>query len=139
MSNTEAIRDFMCTCPYLKRGRLNIEYLGAEPREYVIERLPSEEVVRRYADGGELRRFDFAFGSREWIAKGVDEQLEIAHFYENVAKWLEEKTKQGELPDLGKGLIAQSIRTLSPGSKKDHAGDTAKYQMKCSLIYLKEE
>lgn len=139
MSITEAIREFMCSCPLLSGGRLNVDYLSAEPREYAIIRTGGEELVHRYADGGKLMRFDFLFASREWIAKSVDEQLAIAEFYEKLALWLEEKTAQGELPTLEAGLSPQSIRAISAGSKKDHAGDTAKYQMECRLIYLKEE
>ena len=139
MSITEAIRDFMCSCPLLLEGRINVDYLGAEPREYAIIRTRGEELVHQYADGGKLMRFDFLFASREWIAKSVDEQLAIAEFYEKLALWLEKKTAQGELPKLEAGLSPQSIRAVSAGGKKDHAGDTAKYQMECSLIYLKEE
>ena len=49
-----------------ENSNINVDFLSNEPIEYVIEPIPSEPVIRQYADGSSLRQFVFQFGSREY-------------------------------------------------------------------------
>lgn len=135
MSMMETVREFICQCPFLKNGLLNVNYLGPYPTEYVIERVAADEVLKEYSDSGKLKQFVFSFASREWIGKNVEENQKIVQFYENFAGWLDEMSAAGRLPVLGEGKTAQSIGAISAGAMSNLSGDSAKYQIRCRLIY----
>lgn len=132
------VRDFLCACPLLAEGKLNVDYLGSEPTEYTIERVAENEVLKEYSDGGKLKQFVFLFSSREWIGRRVEEHMKTAKFYENFADWLEKKSQRGELPQLESGKTAQAIGVMSGGVLYDQSGECAKYQIRCRLIYFEE-
>lgn len=135
MSIIQGIRDYICSCPYLKDGKLNVDYLGTEPTEYVVESVPSSGVIKRYADGGVLRQYLFVFGSREYYSGKVLEQLENSGFYEAFAGWIEKQSENGNLPKLPEGLSAQRVEITSTGYMLDATEKNARYQIQCRLIY----
>lgn len=132
------VREFLCACPLLEAGKLNVDYLGSEPTEYSMERVAENELLKQYSDGGKLKQFVFLFSSREWVGNRVEEHVKTAEFYEKFAKWLEEKSLAGELPLLESGKTAQSLEAVSGGILYDHTGECGKYQIRCRLIYLEE-
>lgn len=135
MSMIESIRDFVCGCPYLKDGKLNVDYLGAEPTEYTIDGVPTSEVVRQYADGGAIKQYVFIFGSREYYGSKVIKNIENSGFYEKFADWLEASSEAGDLPELAAGKTAQRIEALSTGYLFDATANNARYQIQCRLLY----
>lgn len=135
MSIIKSIRDCLCGCPYLKGGKLNVDYLGAEPTEYVVESVPCSDVIKRYTDGGTLRQYLFIFGSREYFSGAVLKQLENSGFYEDFARWIERQSETGILPRLPDGLSAQGIEVTSTGYMLDATEKNARYQIQCRLIY----
>lgn len=135
MTIIEGIRSFICGCPYLKDGKLNVDYLGAEPTEYVVESVPSSGVLRQYTDGGKLRQYLFIFGSREYYSDKVLIQLENSGFYENFTRWIEEQDEQGILPELPPGMKAQRLEVVSTGYLMDATEKNARYQVQCRLTY----
>lgn len=135
MSIIESIRSYICTCPHLKDGKLNVDYLGAEPTEYVVESVPSSGVLKEYADGGKLRQYVFVFGSREYYSDKVHRQLENSGFYEDFASWIEGQNEAGSLPELSGGLEAQKLEVVSTGYLLDATEKNARYQIQCRLIY----
>ena len=97
MSMIQAIRDYLCTCPHLKDGKLNVDYLGAEPTEYVVESVPSSGIIKRYTDGGTLRQYLFIFGSREYFSDKVLKQLSNSawRLYRQPICWMQRKKTHG--------------------------------------------
>ena len=83
MSNKimEGIREFIKTCPCLQtyldtlRKDVNIEYLTEDEKNYSIESVPIEPVVRRYLDGSAKKQFAFVFSSRESYGREVIDNL----------------------------------------------------------------
>lgn len=136
MSVIESVREFILGCPFLAEGKLNVNHLGAEPPEYVILRVETDEILKKYSDGGTLKQFDFIFGSRERVGGRVKDHLAIADFYERLAEWIAQKDGSGELPRLEEGKTAQAISVLAPGVMRDQTGDSARYQLRCRLIYF---
>lgn len=136
MSIVESIRGFVKECPFLKDGRISVDFLGKEPGEYVIEGSPVSAMIKQYTDGGKLKQYSFVFGSREWYGLDVVEQLENSGFYEQFAKWLDEQTGKGKLPALEENRRAHSIEALSNGYVFDTDGKFARYQIQCRLIYF---
>lgn len=136
MSIIKGIRDFIAGCPLFREGKINIDFLGAEPVEYSIERIGTDEVIKQYSDGGKLKRFVFAVASREYVGMSVDKHLKAAEFHEKFSEWLKAKNDEGELPKIGNGRVAQSIRVSSSGVLKDLADDCAKYSIECTMVYF---
>lgn len=131
----EAIRSFIAGCPLLRDGYLHVDYLGADPTEYVIESTPADGVIKQYADGGALKQFVFVFGSREYYGADVIGNLANSAFYEQFAAWLEDQNKTGNLPELGVGRTAQKIETTTTGYLLYGEANTARYQIQCRLTY----
>lgn len=132
------VREFICACPLLADGKVNVDYLGAEPTEYAIERVSGDETLKEYCDGGKLKQFVFLFSSREWIGRRVEDHLKISEFYENFAQWLQEMSRAGTLPQIGAGKSPQTIGAVSSGSLYDQAGECAKFQIRCRLVYFEQ-
>lgn len=135
MSIIESVRTFICTCPFLKDGAINVDYLGDRPTEYTIDGVPTADTVKRYADGGKLKQFTFVFGSREYYGEDTLKNIENSSFYEDFAAWLENQTNLGILPVLAVGKRAQKIEALSTGYMFDGAAGNARYQIQCRLTY----
>lgn len=134
MSIIESIRTFMCSCPFLKDGVINVDYLGNKPTEYVIEGVPTSKVVKQYADGGALKQYTFIFGSREYYGSDVLINIENSRFYEDFSNWLDSQSRAGVLPKLDSGM-PQKIEALSTGYMFDGNGRDARYQIQCRLTY----
>ena len=131
----EAIRTYIAGCPLLRDGYLHVDYLGADPTEYVIESTPADGVIKQYADGGALKQFVFVFGSREYYGADVIGNLANSAFYEQFAAWLDDQTRLGNLPELGAGQTAQKIETTTTGYLLYGEANTARYQIQCRLTY----
>lgn len=131
----DSIRIFLKSCPYLKNGRINVDYLGPDAVRYTIDAVPAAPIVKSYAGGDSLRQFVFVFASREFYGQEVLQNIENNGFYESFAAWLEEQTNNGNLPQLSDGKTAQSIEALSTGYLYDGDTDNARYQIQCRLLY----
>ncbi|MBR5157924.1 MAG: hypothetical protein IKW59_09185 [Clostridia bacterium] len=136
MSIINGIREFIAGCPLICEGKINVDFLGAEPVEYSVERISTDEVIKRYSDGGMLKKFVFAITSREYVGMSVDKHLKAAEFHEKFSEWIAAKNDMGELPDIGKDKVTQSIRVSSSGVLKDMADDCAKYSIECTVVYF---
>lgn len=135
MSIIESLRSFFLSCPYLKDGRLNIDFLGHKACEYTIDGVPADIIVKRYLDGATVRQYEFVFASREEYGFDVLQAIANSSFYENVAAWLEQQSDLGILPKLKDGQQAIKIEALSSGYLYQGSENTARYQIQCRLLY----
>ena len=135
MTIIEGIRDYMAECPFLRDGLLNVEYLGQTPTEYVIESVPTDPIVRKYADGGALKRYLFLFASREYFGNDVLRNLDNSGFYEKMADWIREQNNLRHFPCMDKGRVPQEIKVVSTGYLFDAAEKNARYQIQLQLLY----
>jgi len=44
-SQMEKIKEFIETCPLLKKGKINVDYLKDKPQSYSIDRTPVNPIV----------------------------------------------------------------------------------------------
>jgi hypothetical protein len=141
MTVLESIRTYILTIPFLKDGKIGIDYLGVEAGDYSINDVPTEIVIKKYLDGSSLRAKAFTFTSKEMYSVEYLNNLSNSGFYEDFANWLEEQTYLGNLPTMATGLQAESIQALSNGYlfDVDTTGDKAQYQIQCQLVYFKEK
>lgn len=131
----ESVRNYLLTCPLLNDGRVNIDWLGAEPAEYSIDGSPVNPIVKRYADGGTIRQFNFVFSSVEAYGQDVLNNIENSGFYEDFAEWLEKQNKAKILPEMDNGRKAIGIEALNTGYLFENTVDRARYQIQCRLLY----
>lgn len=134
----KAIEEYFLKCPILKDGCMRVDFLGPEPVEYVIEPIPGSPVLRRYVDGSSIRRYPFAFGSREYYSQDRLQNIENSGFYEKLADWIEEMNVAQNLPELPEGMEAQVLYTVSTGYLFDGSMSNARYQIQLALEYFKE-
>ena len=134
----DSIYKFMTECPLLKNDGVNINYLSESPVSYTIEPLPNSPVIKKYTDGSSLCQYDFVFASREYYNQDIVNNKSITEFYEKLQDWIE--NQKGNLPDFeDEKLTAQSLYVTSGGYLYDQTETTARYQIQCKLIYLKQE
>ena len=114
-----------------------IDYLGSKAGEYTIDLIPGESIVKRYADGGSIRKLIFVFASKEYYGSDVRTNIENSGFYERFSNWVEEQNAIDNLPNID-GI--QGVNCLTCGYLFDVDGaDMAKYQIQMELIYYREE
>lgn len=136
----EAIVDYVAGCPLLEDGRLNLDYLGADPIEYVVESIPCDPVYTQYTDGGCLWQYLFVFASREAYGTNTVQNLANSQFYEQFAEWLRQNNDADILPRLPAGCTAQTIEPTTGGYVLlEDTNHNARYQIQCRLLYTKEE
>ena len=118
-----------------ENSNINVDFLSNEPIEYVIEPIPSEPVIRQYADGSSLRQFVFQFGSREYFGADVIQNMKNTEFYEDFSELIEDNNKKGVLPKIN-GI--QSIECLNNGTINEDNTDNAKYVIQMRITYYKD-
>jgi hypothetical protein len=129
------IRDFIKTLAIVDNfTRINVDYLGEKPTEYVIEPIPTERIIKKYTDGSTLNQYVFQFGSREYYSSDVIENMQISDFYENFEKIINWCNRQKILPNVP-GV--QSIECLNVGTIQDAGTDTAKYSIQMRITYFR--
>ena len=145
MSVISAIRDFITAeCPYLDEfsdmcsnvAKVDVDTLDSEPTNYMIEVVPADPVVKRYANGDTVRRVAFHFCSR--VFYGSAENIDTSDFYEHFSEWLEECTRTGKFPILGASREPRYIRATTNGYMTDNETQTARYAIQCEFIYLQK-
>lgn len=129
----ESIRNYILTCPFLKDGKVNINYLPDE-MAYSIEPIGSDPIYKRYTDGHFMRQFQFALMSKE-VYDG-DARTEIANsgFYQYFEEWIDNNNLADFLPELD-GYEPIRIDILQSGYLFSTEADYGRYQIQCRLIY----
>lgn len=134
MTIIESLYQYFKACPLLGDNKINIDYLPEKNREYTIDTITGDPVIRKYIRGPALKQYLFAFGSRE--AYGPDDLQNLANsgFYEQFAKWLDTQTKIKNFPSMEDQKPIR-IEAQSSGYLFNSDTETARYQIQCRLIY----
>lgn len=137
MSIIESIRKYMAKCPLLDGGSINIDFLSSSNIEYTIETVPCEPVIKYFIGGSSLRQYEFILASREFYGTDVVQNIQNSEFYENLAHWIEENSKNKILPVLeNEKQSADKIEILTHGALISEDAKTAVYQIQLRLIYF---
>lgn len=137
MSLIENIRKYMSSCPLLDGGSINIDFLSSSNIEYTIETVPCEPVIKYFISGSSLRQYEFILASREFYGTDVVQNIQNSEFYENLAHWIEENSKNKILPVLeNEKQSADKIEILTHGALISEDAKTAVYQIQLRLIYF---
>lgn len=130
------IRDFIKSLSVISSfSKINVDFLGEKPTEYVIEPIPTERVIKKYVDGSTLNQYVFQFGSREYYSSDVIENMQKSEFYEQFENCINWHNREGILPDI-EGI--QSIECLNVGAIQDANIDKAKYSIQMRITYFRK-
>lgn len=114
-SKMELIKEFIETCPLLKNGKVNVDYIKDKPQSYSIDETPVNPVLQNYADGGRQIQIQFDFSVQANFS--VLENIKNSKFCDDFTNWIYEQDKIGNLPKIeginwikctGRGTILQT-------------------------------
>ena len=90
-SKIELIRDFIQTCPYLKNGKVNVDYIKDKAQSYSIDETASTTILARFADGGTRNQILFDFSIQANFS--VLENIKNSKFCDDFTNWIKEQEK----------------------------------------------
>lgn len=142
MTIIESVKQFISTCPVFdKLAQVNVNFLPEDTNTYSVEQVPTQQIIKQYIDGSSECQFVFVFASRLQYSDELKNNIDNSGFFELFSNWLEECSRNGNLPQMADGLTPLKIEALSNAYLFDIAGDftTARYQIQCRLLYDKED
>lgn len=116
----ELIKEFIETCPYLKKGKVNVDYIKDKPQSYSIDETPVDPVLQNFLDGGRRLQIQFDFSIQANFS--VLENIKNSKFCDDLTDWIYEQNKQENLPKiegavwikcLGRGTILQTTEATA--------------------------
>ena len=119
-SKIELIRDFIQTCPLLKNGKVNVDYIKDKAQSYSIDETPSTTILTQFSDGGTRNQIMFDFSIQANFS--VLENIKNSKFCDDFTKWIKEQDEKENLPKingidwikcLGRGTILQTTETTA--------------------------
>lgn len=114
-SKIQLIKEFIETCPYLKKGKVNVDYIKDEPQSYSIDETPATTVLIQYPDGGSRNQILFDFSIQANFS--VLENIKNSKFCDDFTSWIKEQDNRENLPKIagicwikctGRGTILQT-------------------------------
>lgn len=134
-SKMELIKEYIETCPLLKNGKINVDYLKDKPQCYSIDRQPTNPIYKEYIDGSCLKQITFDFTVQATLSSQIIVNLANSKFCEDFMNWIETNNRNGVLPDI-KGI--QWIKCTSPGYILGKTETTAIYIIQMQVVYRQE-
>lgn len=134
-SDMESIKKYIETCPLLRNGKINVDYLKDKPQSYSIDRTPANPVYKDYKDGGCLKQITFDFTVQAALSSQAIVNLANSKFCEDFMNWIEVNNRNNILPNI-KGV--QWIKCTSPGYILGKTETTAIYIIQMQVVYRQE-
>lgn len=128
----ELIKEFIETCPQLKGGKVNVDYIKDDIESYSIDETPSTTILQTFADGGTRRQVSFDFSIQASFS--VLENIKNSKFCDDFMEWIEEQDDKGNLPEI-EGI--EKIK-CNRGTILQTTESTAIYVIPMQVIYVKE-
>lgn len=114
------IREFIESCPYLNKGKVNVDYIKNKPLSYSIDETPVDPVLQNFSDGGRRLQIQFDFSVQANFS--ALENIKNSKFCDDFTDWIYEQNKKENLPKiegavwikcLGRGTILQTTETTA--------------------------
>lgn len=139
MTVLDGILNYLETYPGLRGGQLALDYLPEEARSYSLEPEPCDPVLSEYMDGGQRRQCLLTLASRCFFGPDPGEQGENHRWLSDLERWLRDKGRAGELPELGEERVCLSL-TVTSGGYALEAGDNGlcRYQVSLKCVYFEQ-
>ncbi len=112
ISKMEAIKKFIETCPLLKGGKINVDYLKDKPQSYSVDRTPTTPEIQKFIDGsGSKKQISFDFTVTAPLSSQAIVNLANSKFCEDFMEWVETQNRTKHFPEI-EGAF--SIKCTSP-------------------------
>lgn len=129
-SKMELIKEFIETCPYLKKGKVNVDYIKDKPQSYSIDETPVDPVLQNFLDGGRRLQIQFDFSIQANFS--VLENIKNSKFCDDLTDWIYEQNKQENLPKIDGAVW---IKCLGRGTILQTTDSTAIYVIPIQVAY----
>ena len=129
-SKMELIKEFIETCPYLKKGKVNVDYIKDNPQSYSIDETPVDPVLVNFRDGGRRLQIQFDFSIQANFS--VLENIKNSKFCDDFTDWVYEQDKIGNLPKIDNICW---IKCLGRGTIQQTTENTAIYVIPMQIAY----
>lgn len=129
-SKMELIKEFIETCPYLKKGKVNVDYIKDKPQSYSIDETPVDPVLQNFLDGGRRLQIQFDFSIQANFS--VLENIKNSKFCDDFTDWIYEQNKQENLPKIDGAVW---IKCLGRGTILQTTDSTAIYVIPMQVVY----
>lgn len=94
----ELIKEFIETCPLLKKGKVNLDYIKEKPQSYSVDETPVEPVLNDFPDGGQRLQIQFDFSIQANFS--ILENIKNSKFCDDFTKWIKEQNNKDNLPKI---------------------------------------
>lgn len=129
-SKMELIKEFIETCPYLKNGQVNVDYIKDKPQSYSIDETPVDPVLQNFLDGGRRLQIQFDFSIQANFS--VLENIKNSKFCDDLTDWIYEQNKKENLPKIDGAVW---IKCLGRGTILQTTDSTAIYVIPIQVVY----
>lgn len=102
-SKMELIKEFIETCPCLKNGKVNVDYIKDKPQSYSIDETPVGPVLQNFVDGG--RRIQIQFDFSIQASFSALENIKNSKFCDDFTEWIYLQDSIGNLPKIERNLL----------------------------------
>ena len=129
-SKIELIKEFIETCPLLKNGKVNVDYIKDKPQSYSIDETPATTVLIQYPDGGSRNQILFDFSIQASFS--ALENIKNSKFCDDFTEWIKEQDNNGNVPKID-GICW--IKCLGRGTILQTTDSTAIYVIPMQVVY----
>ena len=119
-SKMELIKEFIETCPYLKNGKVNLDFIDSDPQSYSLDETPVDPALVNFKDGGQRLQIQFDFSIQANFS--TLENIKNSKFCDDFTNWIRKQNDKENLPKidnicwikcLGRGTITQTTKTTA--------------------------
>lgn len=133
-SQMQLIKEYIETCPLLKKNKINVDYLNSKDYSYSIDRTPVNPIFKQYRDGGKIYQIAFDFSITFPIGSKALLNLINSKFCEDFMQWVENQDNKRVYPEISG---ARSITCTSPGYVLSKTETSAIYIIQMNFKYYK--
>ena len=132
----DAVREYMMSCPVLSGKKVNINCLGEKIRSFSVDNVASNNIIKKYCDGGTLKQAVFTLGVRDRYDETLGENLYVTNLLEEIETWIYRQNIIKNLPALGSDdMIARCIEVTKSGYLHDTAMSSGRWQLEFRIVY----
>lgn len=129
-SKIQLIKEFIETCPLLKNGKVNVDYIKDKPQSYSIDETPAITVLIQYPDGGSRNQILFDFSIQASFS--ALENIKNSKFCDDFTEWIKEQDNKENLPKMD---CICWIKCLGRGTILQTTDSTAIYVIPMQVVY----
>lgn len=126
----ERIKEFL-----LGFGHFNIDYLSGRVNGMSVYQDSFSTLVKRYAGGGGLYRYCFCVELASPYTADLNGESHL--IVDEFSDFIERKNLKRQLPVLGDGALAQSVRVVENAGRVSTTPNTANFKVRLEMLYTK--